>query len=83
MWKATLFLLVCLSAMVLLCTANEEREADLKCSERESNGICPMILSPVCGSDGVTYANKCSLCERNAKQPRGTAKVTLRHSGEC
>jgi hypothetical protein len=39
-----------------------------------SGGACPEIFAPVCGCDGVTYANDCF---------RLLAGATLKHTGSC
>ncbi|NXL57866.1 IOVO protein, partial [Chordeiles acutipennis] len=42
--------------------------------------VCTKILSPVCGTDGVTYSNECLLCAYNIEY--GT-NVSKDHDGEC
>lgn len=45
----------------------------LNCSQYRSSTLkdgrqlmaCTMIYSPVCGTDGVTYASECTLCAHN------------------
>ncbi|XP_057707118.1 ovoinhibitor-like [Corythoichthys intestinalis] len=42
--------------------------------------LCPTKWDPVCGSDGHTYMNKCSLCQENRMNHQ---KVKVVHKGWC
>uniref|UniRef100_A0A493SY10 Ovomucoid n=1 Tax=Anas platyrhynchos platyrhynchos TaxID=8840 RepID=A0A493SY10_ANAPP len=52
-------------------TTNEEGKEVLLCTKE---------LSPVCGTDGVTYSNECLLCAYNIEY--GT-NISKDHDGEC
>ncbi|KAG6941264.1 ovoinhibitor-like, partial [Chelydra serpentina] len=41
---------------------------------------CPRILAEICGTDGVTYPNDCTLCAHNLEHG---AKVSKKHDGKC
>ncbi|NWX37702.1 IOVO protein, partial [Notiomystis cincta] len=42
--------------------------------------VCSEAVSPICGSDGVTYGNECLLCAYNVEY--GT-NISKDHDGEC
>ncbi|XP_072476948.1 serine protease inhibitor Kazal-type 2 [Notamacropus eugenii] len=41
---------------------------------------CPRDLTPVCGTDSVTYANECTLCEKNREQSQN---IQIKWRGPC
>ncbi|XP_063269568.1 ovoinhibitor-like [Prinia subflava] len=65
-----------------------EKSAELDCSKFPARKVkggkdlvrCPRILHPVCGTDGFTYDNDCSICAHNVQH--GT-DVKKSHDGRC
>ncbi|KAF7223821.1 serine peptidase inhibitor, Kazal type 4 [Nothobranchius furzeri] len=63
---------VFLLGLLLICvTAAEVQKSGFErkptCPDEEVIMACPMNLAPVCGSDGNTYANECTLCAQSQK----------------
>lgn len=59
----------------LVCLVDENRQPKCSCSSR-----CTDEFSPVCGSDGKTYANDCSL---HVQACRSRNSITVMFRGDC
>ncbi|KAI5087622.1 hypothetical protein C0J45_22111, partial [Silurus meridionalis] len=51
-----------------------------ECSEMAEIMACPLNFSPVCGTDGNTYANECGLCVQRLNTK---ADIQIARDGGC
>ncbi|CAN9510128.1 unnamed protein product [Ophioblennius macclurei] len=60
-----------LGLLLLFVAADPEEKSGLArkpaCPAMNELLACPLNLAPVCGSDGNTYANECTLCAERQK----------------
>uniref|UniRef100_A0A8C6N9M5 Ovomucoid n=1 Tax=Melopsittacus undulatus TaxID=13146 RepID=A0A8C6N9M5_MELUD len=57
------------------------KHEDIDCGEQNGeNLVCTSEYSPLCGSDGRTYGNRCHFCNAVSLNQGG---LFLRHRGEC
>ncbi|XP_046699160.1 serine peptidase inhibitor, Kazal type 4 [Silurus meridionalis] len=71
------------TVLLLLATGSQgSSEAFRKpeCSEMAEIMACPLNFSPVCGTDGNTYANECGLCVQRLNTK---ADIQIARDGGC
>ncbi|XP_007671515.1 ovomucoid-like [Ornithorhynchus anatinus] len=78
------FLLLFLAFLCLTVAARKPQQK-VNCNKYPrkpdgSVGPCTLIAGPVCGTDGKTYGNECSLCATIVKTK---GRIGLRHRGRC
>ncbi|XP_029918497.1 probable pancreatic secretory proteinase inhibitor [Myripristis murdjan] len=75
---------ILLLCVVLLCSVDAEDKSRLyrrpSCSDMSVTEACPLNFSPVCGSNGVTYANECALCVHRLQT---NADILIVKEGSC
>uniref|UniRef100_A0A667YNE4 Kazal-like domain-containing protein n=1 Tax=Myripristis murdjan TaxID=586833 RepID=A0A667YNE4_9TELE len=60
--------------------SGEQACAEPSCSDMSVTEACPLNFSPVCGSNGVTYANECALCVHRLQT---NADILIVKEGSC
>ncbi|XP_032952622.1 serine protease inhibitor Kazal-type 7 [Rhinolophus ferrumequinum] len=79
--------LLLLCAVTCFCSSSEAASLSITmvdCSIYKKYPVvaipCPITYMPVCGSDYITYGNKCLLCTESLKSD---GKVQFLHEGRC
>ncbi|CAG5994464.1 unnamed protein product [Menidia menidia] len=74
-------LLIC---VMVLFSADAEDKSRLyrrpSCVGVSATQMCPLNYSPVCGSNGITYPNECSLCVHRLEK---NADILIVKDGPC
>ncbi|XP_075756765.1 ovomucoid-like isoform X2 [Pelodiscus sinensis] len=74
---------VLLLSLALYCSYSDAAGSPGKgfCSEyTEPPTACNKMLAPICGTDGITYGNKCMFCIAVFEQ---LGSLCFEHKGEC
>ncbi|XP_039257170.1 serine protease inhibitor Kazal-type 6-like [Styela clava] len=61
-------------------------ESQESCCCLQLIGLCPRNYSPVCGTDGVSYGNKCTLCAAKGRRQYMKDRsnpLKIHHLGKC
>ncbi|KAJ8271259.1 hypothetical protein COCON_G00101180 [Conger conger] len=72
---------VLLLGLLLIFAVDAEEKSGLQpsCGEM-SHQACPLNLAPVCGTDGITYPNECTLC---FERQRTKANILIMKYDDC
>ncbi|XP_023133627.1 probable pancreatic secretory proteinase inhibitor [Amphiprion ocellaris] len=74
-------LLICVT--IIVCADAEDKSRLYRrpsCVGMTVTQACPLSYSPVCGSNGITYPNECSLCVARLEK---NVDILIVNDGPC
>uniref|UniRef100_K7GEP1 Kazal-like domain-containing protein n=1 Tax=Pelodiscus sinensis TaxID=13735 RepID=K7GEP1_PELSI len=79
--NAGFFVLLSLSLFFFSSSGSASPGTQIDCKDYMDDGMyCTRESDPHCGTDGMTYGNKCAFCKA-VKKSQGS--IGLRHIGKC